>query len=303
MKYFAVFDIGGSAIKYALMSGAGEFVKNGSVKTPSDGFDTFVNVIQEVVENFQETHTLTGIAMSMPGAVEVKSGYIGGSSAVPYIHGPNIKQVIGERTNLPVQLENDANCAALAEGWIGAAKDVNDYVAIVIGTGVGGAIVLDKKIRHGKNLHAGEFGYMIMDGYLEKPLGNSWSSLASTAGFVRQVANRKGIDQNTLDGKKVFEMADQGDEEVRKEIEIFIKRLAVGIFNLQYCLDPEKILIGGAISNREGLIEQINEQLSKMKDNVSLLEVSVERCKFGNDSNLIGALYHFLQQEEAIAVP
>lgn len=302
MKYFAVFDVGGSAIKYALMNAVGEFVDKGSVATPRDGIDSLVNTIQLVVEKFQKACELTGIALSLPGAVEVKTGYIRGSSAVPYIHGPNIKQIIQERTNLPVELENDANCAGLAEGWIGAAKDVKDYVCLVIGTGIGGAVVLNKKIRHGKNLHSGEFGYMLLNGYFEKPIGDNWSSLASMAAFVRHVAKRKGLDPTTLDGKKVFEMADQGDEEVQEEVAKFIKRLAVGIFNIQYCLDPEKILIGGAISNRPHFIAEINDQLSKMRDETSRLEISVEKCQFGNDSNLIGALYHFLQQQVAVAI-
>ena len=78
-----------------------------------------------------------------------------------------------------------------------------------------------------------------------------------------------------------------------------MKRLAVGIYNLQYMLDPEKILIGGAISSREGFIEQINEILFQMKRSQNDLTIQVERCQFGNDSNLIGALYHFLQRQSA----
>ena len=101
------------------------------------------------------------------------------NTALPYIHGPNIRELLQERTHLPVEIENDANCAGLAEGWIGAAKDVKDYLCIVIGTGIGGAIVLDKKIRHGKNRFAGEFGYMMMEDYLGQKIGKTWSSLAA----------------------------------------------------------------------------------------------------------------------------
>jgi predicted NBD/HSP70 family sugar kinase len=297
VNYYAVFDVGGSAIKYSLMDQAGHFIEKSSLPTPHDGMDSFVNVIDGVVKEYQKKYVLSGIALSMPGAVDVDSGYIKGITAIPYIHGPNIRELIQERTGLRVELENDANCAGLAEGWIGAAKGVNDYICIVIGTGIGGALVLDRKIRHGSNLFSGEFGYMILEGYLEQPSGETWSSLAATWGLVMQVAKRKNIDPHTLDGLKVFQMAEDGDLEVQDEIEKFIKRLAVGIYNLQYIIDPEKILIGGAISNREGLIDQINEKLALMKPNEEYLDIQVHPCQFGNDSNLIGALYHFLQRE------
>ncbi|MBY0099180.1 ROK family protein [Mesobacillus maritimus] len=297
MNYYAVLDVGGSSIKFALMSEAGEFIERSMVPTPREGIQVFIDTIETIVKNFQNMHPLKGIALSMPGAVDVESGVIYGASAIPYIHGPNIKQLLQERTGLPVELENDANCAGLAEGWIGAAKHVQDYICIVIGTGVGGALVLDKKVRHGKNLHGGEFGFMIMEDYLEQPFGVSLSSLGATGGLVKLVAKRKGMDPSLLNGKIIFEMADSGDEDVQDEIRKFIKRLAVGILNLQYSIDPEKILIGGAISQRQDLIDGINEALAQMKNNVYNLTIKVERCQFGNDSNLIGALYHFLQRK------
>lgn len=137
---------------------------------------------------------------------------------------------------------------------------------------------------------------MILEDYLDQPIGETWSSLAATGGLVMQVAKRKDIDPNTLDGIAVFKMADEGDLEVQDEIEKFIKRLAVGIYNLQYMIDPEKILIGGAISKRDGLIDNINEKLKVMKPNEECLDIRVHPCQFYNDSNLIGALYHFLQR-------
>ncbi|WP_409300114.1 ROK family protein [Peribacillus sp. SCS-155] len=298
MNYYAVFDVGGTSTKYALMNETGEFIEKSSMDTPKDSLEQLMDLLDSTVKEFEKKRKLRGIALSMPGAVNVEEGVIEGASALPYVHGPNIRSILEKRTGLPVDLENDANCASLAEGWIGAARDVKDYICIVIGTGIGGAVVLDKRIRHGKNLHAGEFGFMIMEDYLDQPMGTSWSSVGSTEAIVQLVAKRKGRDASGLDGKMVFEMADHGDKEVQDEIRKFTKRIAVGILNLQYAIDPEKILIGGAISEREELIDQINETLSSMKSNMHRLSVKVEACRFGNDSNLIGALYHFLQRKQ-----
>lgn len=300
MNYYAVLDVGGSAIKYALMDETGGFIEKSSLPTPKASLALFIDTIGGIVDKFKETYPLTGLAVSMPGAVNVESGIIEGITALPYIHGPNMKELLQSRTGLPVELENDANCAGLAEGWIGAAKDVNDFLCLVIGTGVGGAVVLNKEIRHGKNGFAGEFGYMIMEGYLGSNPVETYSSLAAVGGLIKQVAKRKDLEPEALTGKIIFEMAEKGDVDVQDEIDKFMRRLAVGIYNLQFILDPEKILIGGAISHREGFIEKINETLQQMKYESEGLTVKVERCQFGNDSNLIGALHHFLQRQKDI---
>ncbi|PLR75155.1 ROK family protein [Bacillus sp. UMB0728] len=299
LRNYAAFDVGGSSIKYALMDESGSIIKKSSIPTPKEGIEAFIEAIGKAVEEIRFISPVEGIAMSMPGAVDVVSGTIHGASAVPYVHGPNIRELVEKRTGLPAELENDANCAGLAEGWIGAAKDVQDYICIVIGTGIGGAIVLDKKVRHGASFHGGEFGYMIMEDYLDKPLGRSWSDLGATGALVNIAAARKGMDPDTLDGRKVFEMAEGGDKEIQEEIERFFKRLAVGILNLHYIIDPEKILIGGAISGRHDFCGRINRVLSSMKSDIHSLDVKAEVCRFGNDSNLIGALYHFLQCQKA----
>lgn len=298
VNYYAVFDVGGSAIKYALMDETGCFIEKSSLPTPKKSLAEFIDTIGDIVGEFKKSYLVKGLAISIPGVVNVETGIIEGSSALPYIHGPNIKDLLQDKTELPVELENDANCAGLAEGWIGAAKDVKDYLCIVLGIGIGGAVVLDKKLRHGKNGFAGEFGYMLMEDYLGPHMGESFSSLAAVGGLIQQVAKRKGIDPDVLTGKKIFKLAENGDAEVADEIDKFMRRLAVGIYNLHFILDPEKILIGGAISHREGFVEKINEKLQQMKYESEGLTVKVERCQFGNDSNLIGALYHFLQRQK-----
>jgi predicted NBD/HSP70 family sugar kinase len=296
MKHYAVIDLGGSAIKFALMKEDGNFVEKGSVKTPQEGIQSFINEVIKIVNHYENKVEIEGIALSMPGAVDVETGIIGGASAIPYIHGPNIKELLFESTGYRIELENDANCAGLAEAWIGAAKDVNDFICIVIGSGIGGVIVLDKKVRRGKNHHAGEFGCILVKDYLEETLGKNWEDVASTTSLVRAVAKRKGLDWKALNGKKVFELLENGDEEVKVEVEKFIKYLAVGIFNLAYIIDPEKILIGGAISQRQELIQRINDVLATMRGDFASLDLSVESCAYENDSNLIGALFHYMQQ-------
>lgn len=299
MKAYMVFDVGGTYVKYAVMNGAAEKLASGKFPTPQDHLTVFLEEIRDIVNEVKNSYDLQGVAVSAPGAVDIKTGFIGGASAVPYIHGVCMIDLIQEQTGLPVTIENDANCAALAEGWVGAAKDTDYYICIVIGTGIGGSIVMNHSILRGANLHGGEFGYMIMNDESgtsgKKDLQSTWSLTASTNALVRAVEAKKSLPTGTLTGEDVFYLAESGDAIVQESIQQFYKKIAIGIYNLQYSLDPEKILIGGGISKRQEVIEGINAELSLLKDDTATLTIEVEACQFDNDANLLGALFHFLK--------
>lgn len=300
MRNYIVYDIGGSSIKYAVMDNEGKFIKKGSYKTSTKDFDIFIKDMIDVAKKFKEEFKIEGIAVSAPGAVDSEAGVIDGSSALPCINGPNFKEIFKKELDLTLEIENDANCAALGELWIGAAKDCKNVVFVVCGTGIGGAIIKDRKIHKGENLHGGEFGYMILDTiYSENGIDfKTWSDLGATGGLNRIVAKRKGLNHKDIDGKQIFEMAENGDEICIEEIENFYFNNAKGIYNIQYTYDPEKILIGGAISEREDFIDKINENINFIFSKITHATVKpiIERCKFGNDANLIGALFHYKQR-------
>lgn len=295
MKAYMVFDIGGTYIKYAVMNDEAMKLESGRVPTPKEGLEEFLQNMTDIVTHYKGLFELKGIALSSPGAVDVHRGFIGGASAIPYIHGICLTDLLGERTGLPVSIENDANCAALAEGWIGRAKDTDYFICMVIGTGIGGSIVINQTILRGATLHGGEFGYMIMGNPVQKnPLQSIWSKVASTHALVETVEARKSLAEGTLNGEDVFRMAEGGDLIAKESIADFYKKLAVGIYNVKYALDPKKILIGGGISKRPEVIEGINQELKLLKDEISTLDITVEACQFDNDANLIGALFHHL---------
>lgn len=300
-----VFDVGGSKVKYAVINENGEFLKKGDYPSSQYDFDQFQDDLISVTLENKEKYHVSGIALSCPGGVDSESGIIGGASALPCIHGPNFKEIFGKATGLPVEIENDANCAALGEVWKGAAKNNQNVLFTIIGSGIGGAVVKNRKIHKGANLHGGEIGYMVLN--VVKDDGNvtfkTWSELAATGALVRHVANLKGIDAAELDGQKIFAAAEAGDEDCIKAIDDFYLSLAQGIFNIQYMYDPEKIILGGAISNREDLIEQINKKLDIILDSVKIAKVRpvIESCQYKNDANLLGALFHYFQRQEMIA--
>lgn len=296
MKNYIAFDIGGSCVKFGVINEKGQILDKGSFETPKEELDILIKRMVKVVDTYKMDMKLDGIALSCPGAVNNKEGIIYGSSAVPYIHGPNFRNILKEATDLNVSMENDANCAALAEVWKGVGKDNNDLLFLVCGTGIGGAVVKDRKLHLGPNLNAGEFGYMIMVSDMESGVVRNYSEVASTFSIVRRVAQYKKIPTCEIDGKKIFDMAEEGDKDCLRAIDEFYYMLALGVFNLQYVYDPEVVVIGGAISVREDLVHCINAKLEIILKQAKIAKIipNVKKCRYSNDANLIGAVYNFI---------
>ncbi|MGG2972509.1 ROK family protein [Geobacillus stearothermophilus] len=113
MRCYIVFDIGGTYVKHAVMNERSDFLEKVRYRSERHDFQRFHDDLLRVVRHAQASYELSGIAISSAGSVDSDIGVIGGSSALPCIHGPNFKDVFGGATGLPVELENDANCAAL----------------------------------------------------------------------------------------------------------------------------------------------------------------------------------------------
>lgn len=302
MRNFMVYDIGGSSVKWSVIEENGSIIESGSIKI-ADNVDSFFKGLADICNDMKVKHNVCGIGISAPGAVDSDTGIIGGVSAIPYIHGPNFKEELRELTGLNVEIENDANCAALGECWLGAGKDNNDMAFVVCGTGIGGAIVKDKKVHVGIHHHGGEFGYSSLTYEFDEngePHFHAWSQIGSTGALANNVAKLKGLDEDSINGKDVFELCRKGDKIALQEVNKYYYNMAVGIYNIQYTYDPEIIVLGGAISEREDYINEIDKRLDKMINEKMGLEGTIKpvikKCVYGNDANKLGALYNYLQR-------
>lgn len=290
--YYLGFDVGGSSIKYAVIDDAGSFLQKGSVPTPKTLPD-FYDRLQTAKDKLAAQYELAGAGFSLPGAVDDKDGIIGGSSALPYIHDFPIRDALAAMLKLPIAMENDANCAALGEVWTGAGRDYQDVAFFVLGTGVGGALVHNKEIIHGAHLHGGEFGYIYV---------NERQDILSESGcsgaLVRQIAKARNIPSDELDGRIIFQMAEEGDNEARRYIDDMYAHLARAIYDIQYIFDPEAFLIGGAISARADLIPGIEQHIDRIIHNarVARIRPTIIACQHGNDANLLGAVANLKQK-------
>lgn len=295
MNYYLAIDVGGSAIKVGILDEQGVIISKESFKTPRDTYENLMEKLAFAIKWGTNLQEIRGIAMSLPFVLDSVTGKVISEGPFPFILDKNIMTDLESVSGLPVTVENDGNCAALAEIWIGSAKDAQNIALIVSGTGIGGAVIQNRKVWHGKQYFCGEFGMTIL-GWNPDGTPYTWSEVGSTFGLVKAYAKKKNLAVSEINGKVIFSKMDEGDEDARKCVDQFIRYFAQGVHNIQHTYDPELILIGGGISERQDLISRINDALATLYDGfgVKVSVPHVKKCTYGADANLIGALYHHL---------
>lgn len=280
----AVFDIGGSSVKYGLWK-ENSLSQTDQFDTPKT-FEGLQERFKQIIAQFNET--IEGVAISAPGAVNVEARRIDGISAVPYIHHRPIFDELEAYLNVPVSIENDANCAGICEIEQGAGRKVKQAIFVVIGTGIGGAIFINGKLYKGAHLFGGEFGLM------RNQNGQTLSYNGTAVNMASRYSDAFGQE---VTGKELFDLKDAGNEEAKAMIETMYQNIAEGLYNLQVSLDPEMVIIGGGVSVREELISEVKERLQSLliEADVSSIMPEVYACEYKNNANLIGAALNFMR--------
>lgn len=290
-----IFDFGGTSVKYGTWD-QGELGNHGSFVTPKtwpemkENLKTTFNTLKEKVTNVQ------GVALSLPGVVDDEKGEIRGDSAIRYIHRfPIKKELTALFDQLPVAMENDANCAALAELWQGSAQDVDDALVIALGTGVGGSVIVNRQLVRGKNLVGGEFGFMQMT------REGTWSTMGTVVRAVERYNERARLEQ-PINGKELFARAEAGDELAQTEVDKFYQYNAIGLYNLISSFNPDRIILAGGVSARQDLPVILTKRVKNLLKWAGLTEpvVDIQVSRFSNDANLIGAVKNFKDRHSEI---
>uniref|UniRef100_UPI00403F7D9F ROK family protein n=1 Tax=Candidatus Enterococcus willemsii TaxID=1857215 RepID=UPI00403F7D9F len=278
----AVFDIGGSAVKHGLWHEQ-TLMQLNQFPTPAT-FEELQVAMKQVINSYPEP--IEGVAISAPGAVNVAQRRIDGISAVPYIHHRPIYDDFEAFFQLPVTIENDANCAGICEIEIGAGKQAQQAVFVVIGTGIGGAIFINRKIYKGAHLFGGEFGLM------QNRNGKSLSYNGTAVNTASRLSETLG---KSLTGKDLFDLKEAGDQCATDALNTMYDNLAEALYNIQVSIDPEVIILGGGISARPELSNELHQRLQTLLADFGVPEImpEIRPCEFQNNANLIGAALNF----------
>lgn len=284
--YYICIDIGGTSIKYGVLSDKGEIFIDGTVSTKVTEKENFIlSDVKKLVRNIldeYENYEIKGICVSTAGVVNPEKGEIAyAGPTIPKYTGTKIKEELEKEFSISCEVENDVNCAGLGEYWKGAGKGSKSMVCLTIGTGIGGSVILDGKLLNGIGYTAGEIGYMDVNGsYIQ--------NIASSKYLVEKVQKEKVEKEGITDaitGVDIFELAKKGDEICIAGIDEIISNLAVGVRNIIYLLNPEVIVIGGGITaQKEYLEEKIRKEVNDGMISDMFRKTRIELAQQGNQA-------------------
>lgn len=280
-------DIGGTQLRAAIFDEehrmlASYRTENDRRRTAAENMDMLLDFLRE------GGHALRGIGVGCPGPLDMKAGRV--------LNPPNLAgwdhfelvRYVEERTGVPALLNNDANCAGLAEALLGAGKGARSVAYVGVSTGVGGAFVLDGRLFLGANGNAAEFWNMIVneDAYCHRSANpGSLNEQTSGTGLARVAGERFG---RQMSARELFELYYAGNAAALEIVEKQAEILARGIANITCTLDPEVIVLGGSVATHNPVyVERTRAHALNYVNYPEALDMRL--AQFGDDAGLIGA--------------
>ena len=280
----AVLDIGGTAIKSGIWDGKEIGMFREWETMASRGGKALMERAKAILRTFG---TFDAIGVSTAGQVDTSAGKIHyANDNIPGYTGTPVKDILEQEFHVPVAVENDVNAAALGEMYNGAAKGLADFLCLTYGTGVGGAIVMDGRVRQGSNYGGGSFGEILVhpeDCHPGEPWSGCYEKYASVTALVNRV---KRIDPELDDGRKIFDAF--GRSEVRAVVDGWIDEIVYGLVTLIHIFNPSDILLGGGILAQSYIIEEVRRRVVLLIDS-NMSHVRIRQASLGNLAGLTGA--------------
>ena len=313
-KFYVGIDIGGTNLKAGLVDENGTLLATAKTPVVWEGAEAFVKTLADLSLSAAEKagveqSDICAVGMGVPGSVDTENGEILYTCNIELSNLP-ITDRFRQHLDVPVYLENDANCAALGELSAGAGRGCKNLIVITLGTGIGAGIVLNGKILRGINGTAGEVGHMVIEhGGVDCPCGRQgcWEQYASAPALRR--LTREAMEQHPesdlwehcggdlakIGGRSAFEVARKtGDETARAVCEQYVSYIGRGIVNLVNIFQPEVLCIGGGVSHEEdaALLHPLQKIVERERYSQHCeKQTRIVKAQLGNDAGIIGAAF------------
>jgi glucokinase len=281
-------DLGGTKIAAALATTSGKVITDVHIPTEAQkGKKQVIENLKKAVSTLIKGQKVEVgcIGIGVPGPILFEQGIVIEPPNLPGWKRVNLKKILEKEFKAPVSLDNDANCAALAEARFGAGKKARHFIYITISTGIGGGIIIDRKLYRGAIGAAGEFGHMTIE---------SGGPLCGCGNFgcLEALASGSAIKKRTgMEAIAVELAARQGDRKALRAIEETAHYLAIGIANLVNIFNPELVILGGGVSlMRELLFPSIRKEFKKYALTLPAKTVKIVPAKLGTEAGVLGAV-------------
>ena len=310
-KYRIGVDVGGTNVKIALVDKKGEIKFSKTVPTRAEmGYEYTISNIQQSIKDLIseadiEKGALEGIGFGFPGQIDCDKGIVRLAPNIPGWVNVPIAEIMQKEFNLPVKVDNDVRCAALAELNYGAGVGCKNLICITVGTGIGSGLIINGKIVRGASNAAGEIGHIkleMKDGLLcgcgDRGCLEAYASGPSIVALAKEyVKGGKSAKFRELAGSIdaitpaiVAQAAEQGDSVAKKIFEIMGEYIGLGLASVVNLLNPEKIVIGGGVADAgDILLEPLRRTLKARTMPIQGEAVEVVPAQLGNTAGIIGS--------------
>ncbi|MFT3945313.1 MAG: ROK family protein [Ancrocorticia sp.] len=290
-------DVGGTSIKWGRVDSEGNKTVSGKVPTEREKPR---EVLTKIVDIVSAQEGVTKIGLSFPGIVG-PDGSLLTSGAIIGLEGTPLRKEIEQLTGLPTVVVNDAHAAGQAERWLGDGADCDTFVCMTLGTGIGGAVFINGQLYRGFRGAAGELSMSLLGtGSTREELEGAIAARkgGAVAGLARLYSAELGIVEPTewfTDTWEILRLAEAGDEKATRATDAFYQGLTAVMINVMTMYDPERILLGGGLSDRPGFLDETRKRLTatiRVHPAVDPTYVPELRlCRNGNDAGILGAIY------------
>ena len=310
MGYYCGIDLGGTNIKAGIVDGEGKLLNKLSIKTNADrSMEEIIHdmgqlALDAIKDAGLEVKDIEAIGIGSPGTPDNDEGLLVYSSNLPFNKAP-MRKLIRDVVDLPVYIDNDANCAAMAEAVAGAGKGAKDSVTITLGTGVGAGVIVNGRIFSGFNQAGSEFGHTVLVsggvqcGCGRKGCFEQYASASALARMTREAAeanpdsllNKVYAEEGEWNARIAFIAMREGDKTAEEVVDSYTSYLADGLANAINAFMPEVLIVGGGVCN-EGdplLIPMREKTMSRPYFGPGVPKTRIALAQMGNDAGIVGA--------------
>lgn len=309
-------DLGGTTIKFGLISSTGEILQKTKRKTPRDKtFEEIVSTIEEEVETILQSRELSkekisGIGIGIPGVANADGEVVFANNL--FWKNKPLQKTLESRLKIPVKVGNDASYAGFGEFHFGAMKNTRNSILLTLGTGLGAGVIIDGKVFHGSHHFGTEIGHMIIgENFYNCNCGNNGclETFASATALIKYVthlieAGEGSSLENTvkdpvknLNAQQIFKAAEENDPVAKKALNRFVHYLGIGIANLINIFDPEVIALGGGISESGDLfLEELRKKTKQLTYVKALNPTEIVIAELKNDAGILGSGMFVLEE-------
>ncbi len=301
-------DIGGTKIAAAVVDDSGRITSRRRESTTAAGGDALIEQVTHLLAGLraESSAAIRAVGIGIPAVLEPATDRVLWAPNIPGARDLPLREALESRLGLPVLVEYDGHTAVLGEWWQGAGRGFQNVVFVIIGTGIGGGMILDGRLYCGRDRLAGAAGWFDLttdvDESREPRQYGHWEALAAGPGIARRAlvglaaGRASSLHAERLTAEYVLGAARAGDAFAGEIINETARIIGIGVANIVSLLNPDVVILGGGVGSQPELLEPVRRVVRARAQPIAARSVRIESSQLGDDAGLLGAAYVALER-------